>query len=332
MYAPGLLAASPGIAPGDRVAVSVALERPQPARRRGGQAAGRQQQHQEEEEEQQQHGDAMGVPADGDLDGSVGSLEDEAGKPAGASGSISDSDCSTDGFSTRGSTSTSSSGGQGTAKKKRGGGGSGGARWVVGINRGSVVERDGSVRLVGVGPARGGRRKDTSHHHALHGSARAGSTSISSTVTSSTRSSASASAPPAADGVDDAREALDGDGGGAVAVSRRSDRVYAGVAVAAAGRRALFRQEQGLALQMEERVFDVPSCNGGWLTACHVCRGAYAVAGQQRACKRVKGNSLQSRYLYRFTGSVVHRGGVTMWEESAASPCQLHPPQCTLGG
>ncbi|GLI63582.1 hypothetical protein VaNZ11_006585 [Volvox africanus] len=44
--------------------------------------------------------------------------------------------------------------------------------------------------------------------------------------------------------------------------SCRQDRIFLGVARAALGRRAMFRAHEGLALHMERRLYDVPSCNG----------------------------------------------------------------------
>ncbi|GIL82099.1 hypothetical protein Vretifemale_11036 [Volvox reticuliferus] len=45
-------------------------------------------------------------------------------------------------------------------------------------------------------------------------------------------------------------------------ISRRSERAFLGLARAVVGRRAMFRAQEGLVLQMERRLYDVPSCNG----------------------------------------------------------------------
>ncbi|PNH00060.1 hypothetical protein TSOC_014137, partial [Tetrabaena socialis] len=61
---------------------------------------------------------------------------------------------------------------------------------------------------------------------------------------------------------------LGGSGGGvpspsaSAARSLPAERLYLGVAVAAEGRRGLFRAQRGLVLTMEDRLYDVPSCNG----------------------------------------------------------------------
>ena len=38
--------------------------------------------------------------------------------------------------------------------------------------------------------------------------------------------------------------------------------LFLGVGRAAAGRRGMFRQQEGLVVEMEQRVFDIPPCNG----------------------------------------------------------------------
>jgi hypothetical protein len=43
---------------------------------------------------------------------------------------------------------------------------------------------------------------------------------------------------------------------------QQQQQLYVGVGRVTAGRVGLFRQQQGLAVEMTQRVFDIPPCNG----------------------------------------------------------------------
>ncbi|KAG2494690.1 hypothetical protein HYH03_007206 [Edaphochlamys debaryana] len=207
VFAPGLLAASPGIAPGTRVAVSAALERAPPGARAKGQASG------------------------------------------------------------------STSGGSGA-------GGPPSRRLVVGISRGAAVGADGAVPLAWArqrkarAPAAtpAAAPSDAAAPASEHNGSSTPSDCDSST-THSTRSGGSSSDSDRSSTHAEHTSLIGGPGGDANFPGGDADgpggdaslpgqRVYLGVALAEAGRKAMFRAERGRVLSMVDRVYDVPSCNG----------------------------------------------------------------------
>ncbi|KAG2441250.1 hypothetical protein HYH02_010093 [Chlamydomonas schloesseri] len=288
VYAPGLLAASPGIVEGDWVAVSAALERPAPQLGWGRQRQRQQQQPagnssscgsstaagagtaaaggavvataEEGPEEGPEEGAEEGVPSaaltDADAlataaDAAEAGLDADA-DPVGWSGSSS-SDVVGSSSTEGGSSSGSSSKGRKSKSARR--------RLVVGIARGTPVGPDGRVELAWAKqlqrrPGAEGRGREVGSSTASNGvssSSTDGPIAFAGSVTASTGApSATAAEAEAAGDVADEEHCY----------SRPAERLYLGVARAAGGRRALFRSSTGLVLQMQDRLYDVPSCNG----------------------------------------------------------------------